>query len=647
MNFYRLLGVAVLCIYLAGCGSTSTSPSSQAQTNTPQGTVIVELNEESQIDKIESNYNIDNNTVTRNTSLLALANQYAQVGECNSANIIIKYTQESIKVSSNQALANILKSECALNYLQQVHELMYSKPYYDNINRWLNDITDTSLEAQSTIPLNTDTLLARREIAKARLSALQQDYESAVRSILMLKTDSSVFLQDDTNNQLWNWFSLLDIQSRQNLRRSFPQLQEFENLLAVIEDKSISDRVRRETLNEWLINHPDSASAINTPSQLRDYLSLGKALNTQREVAVLLPLSGRLANQGSAIKQGLLASYYQKLATAKNQNSFYKVKLQFIDTGSSNTLNPEINQNQLAQYDTVIGPLLRTHIEAVKPLLLPHTQQLALNFIASEQSEKNPQFAMFSLSPEQEARQLVKLIRQNSISKPVVVSSNSNAASRMSDAFITAWQESEIENEQNASIQKLTFSDNESMRVGITSALDVLQSQKRISQVSNLSSDRIISVTRNRRDVDAFVVFAKPDEIELINPIIESSISLFSGEHVPVYATSYSYDHKQNKNTQRDLRNLIFTDMPWVLPTGRESVLSNSVDSLFNEPPTGFLRLFAFGYDALSLIDNLSKLNTFSHMSISGLSGELRIDDRQQVDRELPFLVINDQVESD
>jgi outer membrane PBP1 activator LpoA protein len=147
-------------------------------------------------------------------------------------------------------------------------------------------------------------------------------------------------------------------------------------------------------------------------------------------------------------------------------------------------------------------------------------------------------------------------------------------------------------------------------------------------------------VTRNRRDIDAFVVFARPNDVELINPIIETSISLFTSEQIPVFATSYSYDHKQSKNSQRDLRNLVFVDMPWLLPSGRENALSSKVDTLFNRPPSAFLRLFAFGYDSLALIDNLAQLSIFAHMSVNGLSGVLSIDQNQTLVRELSSLSI-------
>jgi len=62
---------------------------------------------------------------------------------------------------------------------------------------------------------------------------------------------------------------------------------------------------------------------------------------------------------------------------------------------------------------------------------------------------------------------------------------------------------------------------------------------------------------------------------------------------------------------------------------------------LLNEPSSTFLRLFAFGYDALSLSRKAEKLRVFQHLNVTGLSGELSIDDSGTVHRKLDKLVIN------
>jgi outer membrane PBP1 activator LpoA protein len=150
------------------------------------------------------------------------------------------------------------------------------------------------------------------------------------------------------------------------------------------------------------------------------------------------------------------------------------------------------------------------------------------------------------------------------------------------------------------------------------------------------------SVTRNRRDVDAFVVFALPQQVELLNPIIEASISLFTGRTIPVFATSYSYQHQLNKNSIRDLRNLVFVDMPFLMPAQRQSELAAEVDAIWNKPPSSFLRLFAFGYDAFQFSEQMQQLAYFSHTELKGLSGKLSVNSQKQVTRSLPNAVIQE-----
>jgi outer membrane PBP1 activator LpoA protein len=250
----------------------------------------------------------------------------------------------------------------------------------------------------------------------------------------------------------------------------------------------------------------------------------------------------------------------------------------------------------------------------------------------------------FALAPEDEATQLANLMKKEGIRTPIIISNGSAVSRRMIEAFIAHWTALNGLDEIKRP-KVVTFSDNKGLRIGITAALDVLQSQKRISQMSNLTTETVHSVTRNRRDVDAFVVFALPQQVELLNPIIEASISLFTERTIPVFATSYSYQHQLNKNSIRDLRNLVFVDMPFLMPTQRDSQLASQVDNLWNNPPSTFLRLFAFGYDAFQFSEKMQQLAYFSHTDLNGLSGKLSVNDKRQVTRDLPSAVIeNDSI---
>lgn len=644
MKNSKIFVVLSVCYILTACTS---SPTIKNDTLPEETTPIVSDNNLPDINKlgdIEQAYLRNQDVNARNAALLRLANDYRNQQNCNAVNSIIKYLQGGIALTQQRAIANLLKAECVLTSIVTMSELSNKTPLLDLVDKWLNNANDEGIASSTFILENAVDVATRAKVARAELFAQRNAYSNALQVLLtadlVTKYANQPVQLGQYYNQLWEWYSSATKQQRQTLAQSFPLLRDYKILVDTVEDTGISDTERQASIKQWLLVSSNSSLVENLPTQVQRYLAISQP-ETQN-IAVLLPLSGRLAGQGEAIKQGMLSAYYHKLEKAKENNTQIKATIEFIDTGSLPTMSSAITTEQLAPFDTIVGPLLRTHIEQLSQFNFLGKHQLLLNQAPTMPANEQNLLASFSLSPEQEAEQLVALMRARNITNPVLIDDGTSTTRRMTDAFLGAWEVTELSNRGKAKVlQQVRYSDNKSMRVGITSALDVLQSQNRIAQLSNLSQERVISVTRNRRDIDAFVVFARPNDVELINPIIESSISLFTDEQIPVFATSYSYDHKQSKNSQRDLRNLVFVDMPWLLPEGRGSALSSSVDRLFNEPPSAFLRLFAFGYDAIMLVDNLAQLSTFAHLSVSGLSGNLSINDTQQLTRELAWISID------
>ena len=125
--------------------------------------------------------------------------------------------------------------------------------------------------------------------------------------------------------------------------------------------------------------------------------------------------------------------------------------------------------------------------------------------------------------------------------------------------------------------------------------------------------------------MDAFVVFANAKQTELINPMIEASLSTFSDKITPVYASSRSYNHDLNQNSLRDLQNVFFIEMPWVLDITAPE-LKARYNILNPTASTSEQRLFAMGYDAYQLLFNLNKLSKVPNLQFIGLTGELRLE---------------------
>lgn len=567
----------------------------------------------------------------RNKKLIQLADQYSSKDKCDASHIII-YRLESDYLASDLAQqANIIKAECALQ------EELLSPQALSKIENWLYEAAQLSSERWQTRTIK----------ALAHTKAKQGLFFDALNT-LASNNVLNEYIEDAINKDIvWDWFAACTNDQRERLRNLHSDLRDHYTIMSFILDDSLNDTNRQLNIKRWLDIHSETAVANNVPSQVSHYIEITS--KTSQTTAVLLPLSGRLSNQGLAIKNGILSAYLNHHATDNTS-----IKLEFIDTGSEPQLSQSVFNYPLEEFDTVIGPLLKTHVEQIS--FHPEQKVLLLNQINSDTENATSIIASFALSPEQEAESLAELMFEQNIQNPIIIKGNTSSARRMGQAFELKWQElSDIASNKGQSNAKhvnpspvsVSYEDNKSMRIGIRSALDVLQSQRRIRQLSNLNTQQVISVTRNRRDIDAFVVFARPDELELINPIIESSISLFSEKQLPVFATSYSYDHKQSKNSQRDLRNLIFIDMPWLTPDARSDDYSIEIDGLFNQPTSSFLRLFAFGYDAMMLSDNIVQLSVFSTMGLQGLSGTLKVNSSQQVVRELSAIDINRYAETD
>nr|WP_136252594.1 penicillin-binding protein activator [Ningiella ruwaisensis] len=702
-RFVRLFLIVIVVAKLAAC-TTTPSAVSQGETKEDVKTTSEQVLAESESEAIDTvgqsirQFNRDQNKQSLIEGLLNTADSlvlnFSDKQDCYQAEIILKHLLEIGLEPYEKAKSNILRSECAflthsdLDSQTQTLANVANNPLANKVHTgilrvdtWLKQIPDTIVLEQPW--------LNRKHILDAYLEAYKSNYELALTRLF--EATENRFSGEDgkliysplvnkSQNAAFKWYSRLDPVSRVAMVQSYPSLFVAQQWLSVIEDSSLNDKQRQAQLLALIRQQQNNNPGLLIPNAITQYLSVD--VPEQQKIAVLLPLSGRLASQGDAIKQGIIAGYMQNLVSS-NSAAFDEISVvpsplvEFIDTGSENTLNDSINAERLSAYTSVVGPLLKPHIDAVKNMVDKNTLLIALNTIEADTEDKNEPgllvnyseplqaehalnqsqaitpnaeeahqtlSAFFALSPEQEAVNLARLIQTEGIKHPIIIHDNASITHRMLDAFLDEWtstQKSMLKNEDKLYKPSIvSYADNQSMRVGITSALDVLQSEKRISQLSNLANERVYSVTRNRRDVDAFVVFARPNEVELINPIIESSMSLFSDEQIPVYASSMSYNHKQNRNSLRDLRNLVFLDMPFLMPEMRETSLAKQVDEVFNSPSSTFLRLFAFGFDAAKLTQQILRMQIFDHVEDTGISGRLSVDQDGIIQRELDTLII-------
>lgn len=581
----------------------------------------------------------------RNTLLLQAAQDFQSVEQCIQTNIIIANIEPYLNQEFQQQYAALLKSECSilLHYASGLSNALI-QPSIDTMVSWLSTISDVRFTN-------------RKEVLIAHLAALHERWDLAA-TVMATQLNADSPLAINAVDNLWQWYLKSSESTQLSLGDKNRVMSGFRALSQIIENSSLSDNDRQRSLQYWLAQNESHPLTANLPQGISAYLN--QNIQELEKIAVLLPLSGRVQAQGNAIKEGIMSAFFAELTLVQESNPSAQLPtIHFYDTGSqSNQFADEnITPVHLAQYDIVIGPLLREHVAAVRSFNLPESVMVFLNRVPlvsaptiAENTEGNSQLEFpnvadntakvyFALAPEDEAKQLANLMKERGVTTPIIINNTSSVSNRMVDAFNEQWIALNQANDISTP-RTVNFTDNKSLRIGITDALDVLQSQRRIRQVSNLTSEVVHSVTRNRRDVDAFVVFAQPQELELLNPIIEASISLFTERTIPVFASSYSYQHQLNKNSVRDLRNVVFVDMPFLMPTEREKELASEVDQIWNNPPSSFLRLFAFGYDAFQFSSQIQQLAFVSHTALEGKTGRLTVNEAFQVERELPSATI-------
>lgn len=549
----------------------------------------------------------------RNNYLLQAAEQYKSSGNCHNSSKIARLLLPELHDYIAVTHANLLLAECAA-----------SKPNanVENIRQYLANTSDNTMFAP------------RIYRQQALLYRIEQRWLDAALATLKVA-------DEQTATEIWYLLQQLSQHQLEEARLNQPQLQAWIQLALISRRYAFSPAKLRAEINTWQQRHRSHILAHNLPAELLQAMSIAPL--QPQQIAVLLPLSGRLASQGQAIKNGILAAYYQQQQKASQGHGQQQPEVQFFNVALK---TPAQMLEMVSGYDFVIGPLLKENLAALAQLLPDTTRLLALNRVDELQRPLAKENYYFALAPEDEASQLAAHMLRQGYRNPAIVSANSAVPKRMTDAFMQSWQQALTDQSEIIRLPTVTtFTDNKSMRNSVSELLDVAQSKQRIKQIERLVQVELYSVPRNRRDIDAIILFASPEQTELLNPIIEASMSPFSSKQVPVYASSRSYSRELGKNSLRDLRNLTFTDMPWMLPDNQWPRLSRKVDELFPGQNSGLRRLFALGYDAYKLVPDLRHLQTLPYTQHAGLSGNLSVDQSGTVRRQLPFgKITNDQV---
>uniref|UniRef100_UPI002613D903 penicillin-binding protein activator n=1 Tax=uncultured Paraglaciecola sp. TaxID=1765024 RepID=UPI002613D903 len=141
------------------------------------------------------------------------------------------------------------------------------------------------------------------------------------------------------------------------------------------------------------------------------------------------------------------------------------------------------------------------------------------------------------------------------------------------------------------------------------------KSKQRIRRVSQVLGLEVKAEPRRRKDADFVYLLAKPKQASSIRPMFKFHYA----SDLAIYANASIYRGYANLRIDRDLNQIIFTDIPWVIsaPSDMDKTYSN----------TSLKRMYAFGFDALQLSERLSLMKNVTGSTLNGATGSLELVD--------------------
>lgn len=446
-------------------------------------------------------------------------------------------------------------------------------------------------------------------------------------------------------------------------------------LLAESLTGAFGERDARSRFLRWRQDYRNHPAAALPPPALR---TLVDSPTRSQHIAVFLPLSGRLASAGNAVRDGIAAAYLDhRIALAGGSNA--STELRFYDTAEDDM--PSLLDNALAAGSTgIIGPLARDKVEELIALR-PEIPAVALNYVerspsptslapsdqptqagvAVRQSEPTSQpeaieqfepteggrpssdfstsrqptartrseaapVLQLALAVEDEASEIARQLRRDGHERIAVLHANASWAERATSTLAAAWGASAaelMEARSLGSVQELTEQVGDVMLVSA--------SEGRHQQLARALGLEVEFQPRARDDLDAVVALLDGRQAKALRPALRFH---FAGD-LPVYAASRARRGLRQADLA-DLNGVQIVQSAWDLG---QTPLSSELNEALGSLPASLVALQALGVDALRIATQIDWLAAHPR-TLEGSSGTL-VTRRQQVRRQPGWAIVS------
>ena len=344
-------------------------------------------------------------------------------------------------------------------------------------------------------------------------------------------------------------------------------------------------------------------------------------LEYPRQVALLLPLSGRSTAAGKAIQNGFLGAYFATASALDDQQSvrIYDVN---TDGGASAAYQNAVTDGA----EFVVGPLLKKNVTELANDILVPVPVLTLNYLPDD-TLAPPGLYQFALAPEDEAASAAVRALGDGYTRAVALVPNNDWGRRVLQSFEAEFDGlgGTLLDYRSYTPDVQDFSNEIEILMGLSGSVQRYQ-RMRANIGAGLQFD-----PRRRQDAEFIFLAAAAGPARLL----KSQLKFHYSGDLPAYSTSSvnSLDGRSNS----DLNGIMFADTPWLVdPQPWIRYLPQTYAEYWPEERR-LGRLHAMGYDAYNLIASLYAYRGGEMAELDGATGELFLDQQGRIHRRLAW----------
>lgn len=592
--FYKLVLpslAAVLLLGLSGCSSTPTTTVKPATSKTQPATLsaskLLQLAKQAQ-------------SPERETFVLQAAQVYIGDGKFNRARDLL--------IAMN---ADNLPDQAYIKHT----DLLSTVALQEGSNFLAHGILTKPRLEQQWHTMEPATEIALRD-KRAQVFALLGEPRNSVNERIQIAalTNNKKLLQAN-QDALWQNLMSIPFAELQQLSHSGMSATErgWYSLAAINKNNQIDLEQQREQLQLWLRDWRQHPANKNLPDDLKLLQSL---IDQQpKQIALLLPMQGKLAEAGEAVRDGFFAAYFQAL---DNGRQTPEVRQYDSSTDAISAYQQAIAEGA----DLVIGPIDKEKVTELSLMPSLEVPVLSLNYPDTPPAQPLKGFYQFGLAVEDEARQVARQAFMEGHRQAMVIIPSQEWSERSARAFANEWEKL-----GGVVVNRSQFQNGANYSNLVKDAMQIESSLQRNREMQSLLGIPLQTSPRSRSDVDMIFLIADPAQGRQIKP----TFAFHYAGNIPVYATSQIYSGQPNPKADRDLNGVRFNTMPWLFDASspeKQAVAQHTKSAAV------YGRLHALGADAFRLYARLPQLEQVPDMRIFGATGALHMLGDGRIERE-------------